>query len=253
MLTHLKCFIAERLLTRSKRQSSTVLNHICPGDVVMVSYPRSGSTWIRYILSYLLAPDDEPIDRERTLELVPDLYATRDWHKVQRPAIIKSHEPYTKQYEDVVYLLRDGRDVACSYYDYYMRNHSYNGSFSNFLRQFLDSSFDYGSWPVHVVGWLDGQVRRKLIIRYEDLWANSVAEVLKICNFLGLNFTYDAIQEATRLSTYVKITEDAGKDRTGLAKGPGVWSAFFSHRETELFQQEAGYALERAGYLHTVE
>jgi hypothetical protein len=144
--------------------------------------------------------------------------------------------------------VRDGRDVACSYYDYYCRNKSYEHSFSVFLREFLNPSFDFGSWPVHVIDWLKGEAEEFLVIKYEDLYADTYGHVAGICEFLGLEYSSDILRYAIDKSTRRKIAMDAGKQSVGLSKGPGVWVDFFDKQDIDFFFEKAGYVLERAGY-----
>ena len=131
-----------KLFSFFKNRYYTSLRFIYPDDVFLVSYPRSGNTWIRYILAHLLAPY-EVIDRNRTL--YPDIYVPINWQKVTMPRMIKSHEPFTKEYPKIIYLMRDGRDVACSYYNFYCRNRGNQHPLSFFLKEFLKPTFDFGS------------------------------------------------------------------------------------------------------------
>lgn len=220
---------------------------ICGDDIFLVSYPRSGSTWLRYILAHVLSASNH-VDREMMNQLVPDMYVPVDWAKVPKPRIIKSHEPFTRSYPNVVYLVRDGRDVACSYYDYFRRNRGYDKSFSEFLAEFLRPDFDFGSWPMHVRHWLMYQDESFIVVKYEDMLRNTHKEVSKICEFAGLNHDEVILQHAIDHTTYRKIAKDAGKKRAGLGKGEGVWHQFFTEDDLELFKKGAADAMEAAGY-----
>jgi hypothetical protein len=92
-----------------------------PGDVFLVSYPRSGNTWMRYLLASLLEPDLE-WNINSISRLIPDLHDKwPDDYLKPSPRVIKSHFPYQKAYKKVIYPYRDGRDVAISHYDYQKR------------------------------------------------------------------------------------------------------------------------------------
>lgn len=220
---------------------------IYPDDTFLVSYPRSGNTWVRYVLSYLISKD-ERLSKEKVDYLIPDLYVDINWSKIERPRIIKSHEPYQERYPKIIYLVRDGRDVACSYYDYYCRNKDYKQSFSSYLKSFLQPSFDFGSWPLHVCGWLNDQKIDKLVVHYEELFSNTQEEFERICEFTNLSYNPETIKKAISKSTRDKIAKDANKERAGLNKGPGVWKEFFCQNNLDLFNKKAGATLKRAGY-----
>ena len=85
-------------------------------DVFIVSYPRSGNTWIRFLLANLLAPH-ETITFRNIENFVPDLHKSAavldNWpgHRY-----IKSHHRCYDRYPRFLYLYRDGRDAVVSCY-----------------------------------------------------------------------------------------------------------------------------------------
>jgi len=229
---------------------------IYPDDIFLVSYPRSGNTWIRYMLSFLKAAGED-VDQEKTLMLVPDMYIMRlppgrNWAAVQRPRMIKSHEPYPlypdTPYPRAVYLVRDGRDVACSYFDFLRRLDGYKGSFPTFLREFLEPSFDFASWPRHVVSWLSHASPAILVVKYEDLLADTFKEMARICDFAKQPYTREALVRAIECSTRDKIARDSKRPRIGLGEGVGAWRRFFDTDDLALFREIAGDAMRKAGY-----
>src|SRR5581483_8943536 len=87
-------------------------------DMLLVSFPRSGNTWLRVLLANLLRP--EPVTLTTIEQVVPDVYANADADllRVPRPRILKSHEPFDARYGRVVYLVRHPVDVAVSFYHF---------------------------------------------------------------------------------------------------------------------------------------
>src|SRR5215469_6269647 len=88
-------------------------------DTFIVSYPRSGNTWTRFLIANLLHPE-QPASFANIERLIPDCEAqsSRYMKRASRPRIIKSHEYFDPRYKKVIYIVRDPRDVALSYYDF---------------------------------------------------------------------------------------------------------------------------------------
>ncbi len=92
---------------------------VFPDDVFLVSYPRSGNTWTRFLIGNLLDQED-PITFANIESRIPEIYFFPDkvLRRLPRPRILKSHEYFDHRYKRVVYIVRDPRDVATSMYHY---------------------------------------------------------------------------------------------------------------------------------------
>jgi len=84
-----------------------------PNDAFIASYPRSGNTWLRFVLYEVLVAG-QAADFDEVNHIVAEV-------GLHGPAIpllpgggrlIKTHEPYQKQYKKAIYLVRDARDVV---------------------------------------------------------------------------------------------------------------------------------------------
>ena len=191
-----------------------------PDDSFVVSYPRSGNTWLRFLLANVLSPK-ERVDFEAIERRIPDLYVVREREIEARsdPRIFKSHEYLDPRYPRVVYIHRDPRDVALSYYYYHLKigaipdSHPMDQFVANFVAGDLDP---YGSWSEHVGGWLGarGQDTRFLLLSYEDLLADTVSELGRVCEFLGLAACVDTLRDAVAKSSAesMRRAEEAYRD-----------------------------------------
>jgi hypothetical protein len=163
-----------------------------PDDIFIVTYPRSGTTWMQMIL-YQLTTDG-------TMDF-PHIYEYCPWFERSSrsglgfearpsPRLFKSHLPYKKIPKGpckYIYVARDGKDVAVSYYHLYQSHNGYQETFAKFFDQYLRGKVEFGSWFEHVRGWWrhrdDANV---LFLRYEDLLDDLEGTVRKItayCEF----------------------------------------------------------------------
>lgn len=209
-----------------------------PDDIFLVSYPKSGNTWTRFLLGSLMNPD-ERITFANLERKVPDIYAKsrRALKKLPAPRVIKSHECFDPRYRRVIYIVRDPRDVALSAYHYdrkgknipdgysidtyvstrFMKTDEYFGTWGEHAGSWLVNSQNVfqisrlkneflgtvGSWGENVMSWLGarGHDREFLIVRYEDLLEDTQREMSRIAQFLDLQASPARIAKAVELSS----------------------------------------------------
>lgn len=177
-------------------------------DVFLTSYPRSGNTWTRFLIGNLVHQNEEVtfISVER---LVPDMYKHADsvLRKLPRPRVVKSHECFDPRYKKVIYIVRDPRDVAVSNYHWELKLRSVPDGYpiENFVPRWMNPDFwpRIGSWGDHVSSWLATRQGREgfLLLRYEDLKANTERELAKVANFLGVDASPERLNRAIDLSS----------------------------------------------------
>ena len=205
---------------------------IYPDDVYLVSYPRSGNTWVRYLLANALYPD---IDwkPENLNKAIPDIYQVTQnaLRTYKNPRIIKSHDVYRPYYPKVIYLYRDGRDVCVSYWDFYLRMNWYEGSFQRFFQKFMEGDVAFGKWYKHVEEWVFERRRMPILpVSYETLKLNTFREFMKITNFLGIEMNDKIVADAINKSTLKQQVKD-GKYTGGLKGGAGKWRKMFTEQD----------------------
>lgn len=180
---------------------------ILPDDIFLTSFPRSGNTWTRFLIGSLIH-QDEPMSFANIEQRVPDIYVNRDSSllKMSRPRILKSHQSFEPRYRKVIYIVRDPRDVAISFYHYHIKMGLLNedSSLEHFVSRFVAGEVEsFGSWGEHVGSWLGarGQSDGFLVLRYEDLLEDTPQELLRVASFLGLSLDQDRIERAIELSS----------------------------------------------------
>lgn len=163
-------------------------------DTFIVSYPRSGNTWTRFLIANLLHPD-EPATFANIERLVPDSEAQscRYFKTIPRPRVIKSHQYFDHRYRKLIYIVRDPRDVALSYYDFQRKYRQIEDGYplSQYVSDFVGarlSSADWGTWGENVGSWIAARQKHAgfLLLRYEDMIVDTERELVKIAAFLGI-------------------------------------------------------------------
>jgi len=186
-----------------------------PDDTFIVSYPRSGNTWTRFLIANLLHPD-EPATFANIERLVPDTEAQSSRHlkRIPGPRFIKSHEYFDHRYPRVLYIVRDPRDVALSYYDFQRKYQQLEDNYplEQYVSDFVNGrliSADWGTWAENVASWIATRRNRKnfLLLRYEDMVCDTAGELVRIADFLGLRASPRELDQVIERSSAERMRE----------------------------------------------
>jgi hypothetical protein len=194
---------------------------VYPDDTFLVSYPKSGNTWVRFLLANLIHPNETVgFANINRLLPAPGVLSKRFLKSLPRPRILKSHEPFDARFRKVIYLVRDPRDVAVSEYHFDLKKRyiAADMTLEQFIKPFLaGETSSYGSWWEHVASWVGTRHGnpRFLLARYEDLLADPIGETAKIAEFLGIAADTERIKSAVERSSADRMRklekEDADK------------------------------------------
>lgn len=234
-------------------------------NIFIASYPRSGSTWLRFMLKEILTGEDAKFDNIN--RFIP--YVGRHYHApsllLGGSCLIKTHETYRNEYKKAIYLVRDVRDVLNSEYSYQKWRGVYRKSLNTFLRSFLYGSVNgYGSWQKHVNSWLDASLNKSndiLVIRYEELCFDTEGVLERVLGFLGSVPQKSTIQRVVHNNTVEQmrkkekevhhtIHKNYRRDISFIRNGtPGNWHKELNFEQIKLLEKHANHALLRLGYL----
>jgi len=183
---------------------------------VLVSYPKSGRTWFRFILSSYLS-------RAFDLEFTPDLHSmfrvmpnfdmdpARGLpafgfarHQPRPPLVAISHLPYSRnrfRSYPAVLMVRDPRDVMVSSYFHATRHkHRFHGGITEFLN---DPEQGITSLTRYLNGWASGlRSRRHVVVSYEDLSRDPQAETARVLAFLQVEVNPRLVAEAVEAARF---------------------------------------------------
>lgn len=176
-------------------------------DVMLVSFPKSGRTWLRLMIG-------RTFEQHWKLEnfSLLDLWALGDFDPAL-PRILVSHEnePHKQQAgakrryrnKKVILLVRDPRDIIVSwYFEVKKRNLKYSGDLPTFLNP-TDGRIDrivqyFNEWAEQ-----RSVPRGFLLVRYEDLQADTVGELRRVFDFLGYpGISNDELQAAAAYGSF---------------------------------------------------
>jgi hypothetical protein len=264
---------AKRVLTgrQMARRGATIF----PDDVYLVSYPRSGNTWTRFLLGNLLHPDS-PATFTNIESRVAEIYFNPDHvlRKLPRPRLLKSHEAFHPNYPRVICIVRDPRDVAVSFYHHNVKARNIPDTYplDEFTPRFMAAEFDpwWGSWADNVMSWIKMREGRDtfLLLRYEDMKEDSERELLKIARFLqhagfeNVDASPRQLAEAVKLSSPERMRElekqDAGKyaqlkqtrqDKPFVRSAKaGGWKFELPEKSVALIEKQWGGIMQELGY-----
>jgi hypothetical protein len=205
---------------------------VFPDDTMVVSYPRSGNTWTRFLVANLMHPEEE-VSFANIERLIPDTssISNRALKQIPRPRVIKSHEYFDHRYPKVIYIVRDPRDVALSYYDFQRKYRQVQDGYP--LEKYVDDfvngrlvSASWGTWGQNVASWVStrGKDDTFLLLRFEDLHQDTERELTRIAHFLGVSLTPEILRLAV-------VNSSSGHMRQLEKEQQDQWVATKKHRK----------------------
>ena len=239
-------------------------NHrnLSPADIFSASYPKSGITWIRFVLFEMLS--GMPAGFKATNQLMSAIgthsKGLRLLHEGGR--LIGTHEQYRKDYGRAIYVVRDARDVVLSEYAFLKALDYFQGDLDQYISTFLftcGSAYGYGPWQRHVSSWLDSPIAgtdNLLLVRFEDVRQDPVPWFARMAEFLGVEVDREKIELAVENNSIQKMREKENREpvrasikgrfvRDGAVRG---WVSKLSPAQVRLIEEHAGSTLLRLGY-----
>jgi hypothetical protein len=180
-------------------------------DVFVATYPRSGTTWMQFLVYLILS--DRSLDFEHVSQVTPwyerslalGTRTAADFAAMASPRVFKSHlrPEWVPSPGRIIYVERDGRDVLVSYFHFYRSHLRFEGTFEAFYERFMRGELQYRSWFDHVEAWRRAaRARDVLWMRYEDMRADPGATVDRVAAYLGRTLSAEDHAAVVRMASY---------------------------------------------------
>ncbi|XP_071495812.1 sulfotransferase 1C4-like [Diadema antillarum] len=252
-----------------------------PDDVWIASFPKSGSHWMIEIVSLIHARGiPENMDRSITgskVEMInlqqrfplsckeehtSPVDMTPHLDKVAIPAsprIIPTHlkidllPPHLLQTGKVIYVARNPKDLAASFFHFFGNSLSGNFTLEAAVQGFINDEVPFGPWFSHVQGyWNIRHERNVLFLLYEDMKKNPVHSVRQVAEHLGVDLSDDELRSVVDYSSFsgMKKTYDAIEQVKGeyvtklygklsyMYKGQvGTWKGCLTMAQSEMMDE----------------
>jgi hypothetical protein len=194
-------------------------------DVYLASYPRSGNTWLSFLIANAIK-EHYNIDREvnffSIVDVIPSVHLkSKDinpqgiFSRNDLPRIIKSHYGYNPYYNRVLFLVRDPRKVLVSHYQF-LRERKFISE-SQTLSEFIRTERHGATrWFNHAKGWYLGYSAGQIVqvFRYEDLVSDPKAQLSRLMDLLGVHLSEAELQAAIDASSKENMKKSQDSHRS---------------------------------------
>ncbi|XP_012674660.1 sulfotransferase family 5A, member 1 [Clupea harengus] len=192
-------------------------------DTLIVSYPKSGTTWMQEMVTLIFSHGDptpsQTLPNWARAPWLEQYYCPHVLSSSQGPRILTTHLPYHTlapalrgSKAKVIYIARNPRDVAVSYYHFHnmAKFLPEPGSFEEFLSNFLNGKVHYGSWFDHVKGWTDPKknIENFFFITYEEMCKDLQGSLQRVSGFLQCTLLEEEINCAQKQCSFNSMRDN---------------------------------------------
>nr|GMD38984.1 flavonol sulfotransferase-like [Ipomoea batatas] len=207
-----------------------------PNDVLLASYPKSGTTWLKALLFSIVNRATYNVDdimhpllnsNPHQLVLWLETYASSNRTNPRPPQsfLFQTHLAYSSLPEQIrssscriVYVFRDPKDVFVSFWHFLNKLRPKDSSSSISLQeafnQFSRGVSPHGPYWDHVTSYYKASIQfpnKVFFVRYKDLKTETVFHVKRLAEFVGLPFSEEeenegVVQKITDLCSFEKLS-----------------------------------------------
>ncbi|MEW5769959.1 MAG: sulfotransferase domain-containing protein [Pseudomonadota bacterium] len=191
--------------------------------VYLCSFPKSGRTWLRYLLAHYLNLRFQlglSIDFRTFFQLIPhDILdeekgvGVYDYYDDTRfPLVLASHDAFSEDkfgLKKIVFLLRSPLDTVVSRYFQHARVFTDDRSWKGSIKEFIRSEKGIAAYCTHLNSWADFLAgnRSVHILSYEAMHRDIVGSVRGVLEFMGIPIEEGNLAQAISLSSFEAMQE----------------------------------------------
>ncbi|XP_077991334.1 sulfotransferase 1E1-like [Glandiceps talaboti] len=228
---------------------------IRPDDLISITYPKSGTNWLKHIIRLLLnngtVEDSESIPEETRgghLELIaaeeddhPSIFAFKkignpdicvNMETMKSPRYFVTHMkidwlPDNLPKSKIIYLARNPKDVCVSIF-FLIRclaaDHTVEKDrelFGQTVDGFVNGTLpmEYGGWHEHVISWWQRRNEENILfLKYEDMQRDLRTSVQTIAEFIGKSPSPELIDKIVHLATFETMKKKPPPEHEFLGK-----------------------------------
>lgn len=207
--------------------------------VWIASYPKSGNTWVRFLLHHYLY--GEPRNSLELNRRIPDLH--RPAGRIDTSAerlLVKTHFPlsdslpYLAMTDRAIHIQRHPKDVLLSGMNYAKLESARLPDALAYVRAFIRAGGDpswiemgFGTWASHAESWRTTERFPVHTVHYEALRADTSAQLRAMLGFLGEPVDETRVARAVELSDFARMQAIERRE-----KARGTESLFRGGRES---------------------
>ncbi|RID67371.1 hypothetical protein BRARA_D02454 [Brassica rapa] len=215
-----------------------------PSDIILASFPKTGTTWLKALISSILRhsstihDNHDHLDNLNPHEVVPFLEielfgenASKDITKISCPRVFNTHLPLsflpdtvTTSGSKVIYITRHPADTFVSLWHLYNKKFGTEISVQEAFDDFCKGLVPAGPYFEHVLEfWEAGDRDHVLFLTYEDLKEKPEENVKRIADFLGCK---TMVEKAVKECSFENM-KNASKEREGVHWSGTKYDMFF--------------------------
>lgn len=194
-------------------------------DVFLVGHPKSGNTWLAFMLAVVVQRDrEERVNISNVGEFVPTIH-NRDlsisrYRTLRSPRIFRTEAPnYPQAYPRTIYIVRDPRSVLLSYYHHCVHDTGRTDwSISDFVDEILSAGCIQSlephliRWDRQVEDWMERSRHQSVsLVKYEDLKRDCLTALRQLSDFIGMDEDTELIELAVKRGDFSRMRNDEKK------------------------------------------
>uniref|UniRef100_A0A8C3VLW7 Sulfotransferase n=1 Tax=Catagonus wagneri TaxID=51154 RepID=A0A8C3VLW7_9CETA len=208
-----------------------------PDDLLICTYPKSGTTWIQETVDMIEQGGDvERCQRAAIQHRHPFLEWARPPQpsgvdraaEMPSPRVLRTQLPtrllppsFWENNCKFFYVARNAKDCMVSYFHFQRMNHSLPdpGTWEEYFETWVSGKVAWASWFEHVKGWWE--IREKfqvLFLFYEDIKRDPKQEIQKVMRFMGKNLDGPVLDRIVQETTFEKMKANPMTNRSTAPK-----------------------------------